>query len=97
MQPFRRAWKKAGVPGERWDIPPDSGEGERGKGSPTHAIRRCIRSGLLREGVEEAIVLYLVGQSQGITAAAYVPENSPEQSPYWPRLVEAVRRIPQPG
>lgn len=66
----------------------------RGKGSPTHAIRRCIRTELIRAGVEEAIVLYLIGQSQGITAAAYVPESSPEQSPYWPRLLEAVARIP---
>jgi hypothetical protein len=52
---------------------------------------------LIRAGVEEAVVLYLVGQTQGITAAAYVPESSPEQSPYWPRLVRAVALIPAVG
>jgi integrase len=90
-QPFRRAWVKAGVSPEKWDV-----DEERGKGSPTHAIRRCIRTELIRAGVEEALVLYLVGQSQGMTAAAYVPETSPEQSPYWPRLVQAVTLIPAP-
>lgn len=89
--PFRRAWTHAEVPPDRWD---GSGTGDRGRASPTHAIRRCVRTELLRAGVEEALVLYLVGQSQGITAAAYVPEGSPEQSPYWPRLVDAVSRIP---
>ncbi|MDP2307574.1 MAG: site-specific integrase [Pseudomonadota bacterium] len=93
VEPFHRAWTLAKVPVEKWHIP-DGDEGERAKGSPTHAIRRCIRTELLRAGVEEAIVLYLVGQSQGVTASAYVPENSPEQSPYWPRLVEAVTKIP---
>lgn len=96
VEPFRRAWTLAKVPKDRWDVPDDE-EGERSKGSPTHAIRRCIRTQLIRAGVEEAIVLYLVGQTQGITAAAYVPETSPEQSPYWPRLVEAVGLIPPTG
>jgi integrase len=96
VAPYRRAWRAAGVPVERWDKPEGS-SGERGKGSPTHAIRRCIRTELVRAGVEEALVLYLVGQSQGITAAAYVPESSPEQSPYWPRLLEAVEMIPVVG
>lgn len=99
VEPFRRAWRKAGVGAEKWDIPADDSQSlsagvERAKGSPTHAIRRCIRTGLIRAGVEEAIVLYLVGQTQGITAAAYVPESTPEQSPYWPRLLEAVGKIP---
>ena len=71
--------------------------GERGHGSPTHCIRRCIRTELIRSGVQEAVVLYLVGQSQGLTGAAYVPEGSPEESPYWPRLVKAVALIPAVG
>jgi len=93
VEPFRRAWKLAKVPEERWGIP-DPSLGERGKGSPTHAVRRCIRTEMIRSGVQEAVVLYLVGQTQGFTAAAYVPESSPEESPYWPRLVEAVNLIP---
>lgn len=97
VKPFRRAWEKAGVSRDKWDIPDSNGPWARGKGSPTHAIRRCIRTELIRAGVEEAIVLYLIGQSQGITAAAYVPESSPEYSPYWPRLVDAVGRIPDVG
>jgi len=93
--PFRRAWTLAKVPADRWDIPDDDG-GERGKGSPTHAIRRCVRTELLRAGVREDVILHLLGQSQGHTAAAYVPETSPEQSPYWPLLVDAVGKIPAP-
>ena len=97
--PFRRAWTLAEVPLDRWDVPNYVIDdfSARAKGSPTHAIRRCVRTELLRAGVEEALVLYLIGQSQGITAAAYVPESSPEQSPYWPRLVEAVEKIPAVG
>jgi len=97
--PFRRAWSLAKVPLDRWDVPDYviDEAAARAKGSPTHAIRRCVRTELLRAGIEEALVLYLIGQSQGITAAAYVPESSPEQSPYWPRLVQAVEQIPAVG
>ena len=95
-QPFRRAWERTDVARERWDVP-DPSLGERGHGSPTHCIRRCIRTELIRSGVQEAVVLYLVGQSQGLTGAAYVPEGSPEESPYWPRLVKAVALIPAVG
>jgi hypothetical protein len=83
----------AKVPVERWDLPGD-GEGERAKGSPTHTFRRAVRTELLRADVQEAVVLYLIGQAQGITAAAYVPETSPEESPFWPRIVDAVTEIP---
>jgi integrase len=93
VAPFRRAWRLADVPADRWDAVKGV-TGGRAKGSPTHAIRRCIRTELIRAGVEEAIVLYLVGQTQGVTASAYVPETSPEQSPYWPRLLDAVAGIP---
>lgn len=93
VEPFRTAWERAGVARERWDIPPDDPE-SRGHGSPTHAIRRCIRSQLLRAEVPEAVVLYLVGQSQGVTGAAYVPEHSPEESPWWPHITRAVAGIP---
>ena len=96
VEPFRRAWNAAKVSEERWGgVAID--ESSRGKASPTHAIRRCIRTELIRAGVEEAIVLYLVGQTQGITAAAYVPESSPEQSPYWPRLKDAIGLVPEVG
>ncbi|HND31749.1 MAG TPA: tyrosine-type recombinase/integrase [Myxococcota bacterium] len=95
VEPFRRAWTLAEVPVDRWDIPDgDDPDLERGHGSPTHAIRRCIRSELLRAGVQEAVALHLVGHSSGHTAAAYVPETSPEQSPWWPRLLAAVMMIP---
>lgn len=84
-----RAWKLAKVPRERWTDP------ESGRAKPTHAIRRCVRAELIRAGVEEALALYLIGHSQGVTAAAYVPEADPESSPYWPRLVEAVDLMPR--
>jgi hypothetical protein len=84
----------AEVPAFKWDVSEtQEREGERAKGSPTRAVR-CIRTELLRAGVEEAAVLHLVGQSQGHTASAYVPDNCPEQSPYWPRKLEAVAKIP---
>ena len=92
VEPFRAAWSAAGVPADRWDVvDPD----ERGHGSPTHAIRRVLRTELLRDGHEEAVVLYLVGQSQGVTAAAYVPEDCPEQSPWWPRILRAANAVPR--
>jgi integrase len=96
---YRRAWEAAGVAPEKWDVieGDDDVAGARAHGSPCHAFRRCIRVELIRMGVEEAIALYLVGQTQGITAAAYVPEDDPESSPYWPRLVDAVSRIPRIG
>lgn len=55
-----------------------------------------LRSELIRAGFQEALVLYFTGQSQGVTAAAYVPEASPEQSPYWPLLVAMAAQIPRP-
>lgn len=91
VRPFRRAWTQAGIAPEKWD---QTEEMERGHGTPTHAFRRCVRNELIRLGVEEALVLYFIGHQQGLTAAAYVPEHSPEQSPYWPRLLEAVQKIP---
>lgn len=96
VEPFRRAWIAAEIPRDRWDgtEAEEGEEGERGHASPSHAIRRCIRVELIRAGVEEALALYLVGQTQGVTAAAYVPEDRPETSPYWPHLVDAVSRIP---
>lgn len=91
IEPFRAAWEAARVPRDRWDIVDPE---ERGHGSPTHGIRRAVRTELLRAGHEEAVVLYLIGQSQGVTAAAYVPEGAPTQSPWWPRILAAVRGIP---
>jgi integrase len=92
--PFRRAWEKTDVPRERWDKAKDPLPGDRGTGRPVHAIRGCCRTELIRAGVAEPIALYLIGHSQGITAAAYVPESDPQESPYWPRMVEAVATIP---
>lgn len=93
VAPFRAAWEAAQVPRERWDVV-DHEPDARAHGSPTHAIRRCVRSQLLRAEVPEAAVLYLVGQSQGVTGAAYVPEHSPAESPWWPVVVRAVEAIP---
>jgi integrase len=92
--PFRRAWEKSGVARARWDKSENPLPGDRGSGRPVHALRGCFRTELVRAGVEEAIVLYLVGHSQGLTAAAYVPESHPEESPYWPRMVAALERVP---
>ena len=89
LEPLRRAWKLAKVPEQRWGVAPG-----RANASPTHAIRRCIRTQLIRAGVEEAVILHLVGQSQGHTAAAYVPESNPEENPFWPHMLAAVAAIP---
>ncbi len=89
VPPLRKAWTLAKVPKQRWGIEPG-----RAHASPTHAIRRCVRTQLIRAGVEEAIVLHLVGHSQGHTAAAYVPESNPEENPFWPHLLAAVAAIP---
>jgi Phage integrase family len=94
VKPFRRAWKAAEVPGERWDAPP---EGMRAHGRPTHAFRAAMRVGLLRRGVEEAAVLYMIGHTQGVTARAYVPEATPLESPWWQRCVEAMVLVPRIG
>lgn len=96
IEPFRRAWSLSGVPESRWgvDAAVAGSDQERAHASPSHAIRRCLRTELLRLGVEEPVVLYLVGHTAGHTAAAYVPEVSPEASPWWPRLVAAVALIP---
>ena len=56
-----------------------------------------VRDGLLRAGVAEHVVDYLVGHSKGATAQAYVPESAPETSPYWPHLLEVVGQIPVYG
>lgn len=92
--PFCRAWERSGVAPAKWGKPKDPLPGDRGHRRPVHSIRACIRTELIRAGVEEAIALYLVGHSQGLTAAAYVPEADPEESPYWPRLLAAVATIP---
>jgi intergrase/recombinase len=90
VDPYRRAWQLAKVPPEVWDVTDE----ERGHGSPSHAIRRCVRTELIRLGVQESVVLHLIGHAAGHTAAAYVPVSSPEQSPWWPLLVAAMRKIP---
>jgi len=98
VESFRRAWRLSGVPEEKWGATRAQNlPGERSKARPTHAIRAAVRTGLIRLGVEEAVALYLVGHSQGLTAAAYVPEATPEESPYWARMVDAVGRIPRVG
>jgi integrase len=99
VEPFRRAWERAAIAPAKWDAPDeeDAAPGDRAHGSPSHAFRRTVRSGLIRAGVEEVIAGFLVGHKSGATIAAYAPEGSPESSPYWPRLVQAVSTIPNIG
>lgn len=91
LGPFRRAWTLAEVPADRWGAPEAS---ERAHGRPVHALRSALKVGLLRLGVDGAVVDYLLGHSRGATDAAYVPQEAPEQSPLWAPMVEAVARIP---
>jgi integrase len=97
-EPFRRAWELSKVPRERWDAPAD-GEalpGDRAHGSPSHAIRAAVKSGLIGLGVAEPAVNYLIGHKLSATDAAYVPQNParPEDSPRWSKMVAAVAKIP---
>jgi integrase len=93
---MRTAWSAAGVAREKWDRPDvgEGEEGERGHGSPTHAIRAGVFTALLREGVSMDVASYLIGHATTATQAAYVPEAAPETSPLWPRLVAAAKLIP---
>ncbi len=96
VEPFRRAWERSGVERAKWDAE-DEGvrqSGDRAKARPSHAFRACVRTGLVRLGVDEAAVLHYVGHSAGRTASAYVPESEPTSSPHWPSLVNAVEKIP---
>lgn len=90
---FRAAWERSGVDRAKWDKPDDE-DGERGHGSPTHAIRAALFTTLLREGVTIDLASYLIGHATSATKAAYVPEASPAASPWWEALREASRRIP---
>ncbi len=91
---FRRAWVAAEVPKDRWGKPEDALVGDRGHERPVHCMRAGVKTGLLRAGVEDALVDYLIGHGSSATHRAYVPLHDPAQSPYWPRLVEAVAKIP---
>ena len=91
VEPFRRAWRLAGVSETKWGA---TEYDLRRHGRPTHALRACVRVGLVRAGVEEAVALYYVGHAEGFTTASYVPTDRPETSPYWSRLLAASERIP---
>ena len=94
--PFRRAWEAAGVDRAKWDLPDEGFElaGDRSHGSPTHAFRRGVKVGLIRAGVDDTLANYLIGHKTNATIAAYVPEATATSSPYWPRLVEVMTKIP---
>ncbi len=96
VEPFRRAWKLSQVATRKWGASDRANglPGDRAHARPTHAFRACVVAGLRREGVQEQYVLYLTGHAQGGTIAAYVPEGSPEDSPYWTHLVAAIKKIP---
>ncbi len=95
-EPFRRAWEAAGVDRAKWDLPEDGFAlvGDRSHGSPTHAFRRGVKVGLIRAGVDDTLANYLIGHKANATIAAYVPEATAASSPYWPRLVEVMAKIP---
>lgn len=91
---FRTAWNRSGVDPAKWDVTDAEREtGERAHGSPAHAIRAAVKVHLLRSGVAEAVANYFIGHTQGATTMAYVPEHSPETSPYWPALRDAVATL----
>lgn len=91
---MRTAWIASGVDPAKWDVPTDDEEGERGHGTPTHAVRAAVFTELLRNGCTIDVAEYLIGHATSATRAAYVPESTPEASPLWARLVEAVGRMP---
>ena len=92
-EPFTRAWKRAKVPESRWGAPAEVAGG-RDHARPVHAIRACVATELRWSRCAEVIVDLLVGHSTAATKGAYVPESSPEVSPYWGQMVEAVATIP---
>jgi integrase len=89
------AWEASGVDRGKWSVSDaERAAGDRAHGTPTHAIRAAVKVHLLRSGVSETLADYYVGHSRGATSRAYVPEEAPEASPYWPALVAAVAAIP---
>lgn len=99
---FRVAWERASLPADdggvgmdraKWDGT-GADDGERGHASPTHAIRAAVLTAMLRGGVSLDVANYAIGHASGATKGAYVPEASPEASPWWPMLVKAVATIP---
>jgi len=99
VEPFRRAWSKAGVPVDRWDRPEgiEGLPGERAHGRPSHALRACFINGLIGGGIAQAIVDYLVGHSKGAVTDAYLVQGRVEQSPYWGEVCKAIRAVPRVG
>jgi integrase len=91
---FRTAWRAAKIDPAKWDVPDDDEEEGRGHGSPTHAIRAAVFTALLRAGVSADVASYAMGHATTATRAAYVPEASPEASPWWPALTQAIAAIP---
>ena len=74
----REAWKRAGVPEERW------------RGHPNHAIRKRFISHLMERDVTERAIDYLVGHApRGIQARHYIDPRA-----YWPHLRDALAEIP---
>ncbi len=92
---FITAWKKSGVPLEKWHVTPGEVEaGERAHGSPCHAIRAAVKVHMLAAEVRDSIVDFFIGHTKGSTSEAYVPEHDPASSPYWKPLQRAVLTIP---
>jgi integrase len=87
-----RAWERAGVRREVWDTQP-SEDGHRHNGSPLHAFRDGVITGLQVLGVPLPDIQYLVGHkiAGGVTVERYTDPTAVR------KLREAVDLIPAPG
>ena len=89
--PFTTAWRRAGIPEERW-----GGGPFRRHNSPTHTFRATIQTGLRLAGVQEVFIDFYIGHVTNATRAAYEATQQPGHS-YWPGLLKAQSAIPRVG
>ncbi len=91
--PLTRAWVLSGVSEAKWGAPEDDAGG-RVHARPAHSFRGAFKVGLLDQDVPDVIVNLLVGHATTSTQAAYVPESTSTSSPYWQRMVAALKKVP---
>lgn len=82
------AWERAGVEESKWGA-----AGDRAHGRPTNAVRARWKS-TIAGAVSYELATLMLGQSTRGDHDAYVAMGNPEASPYWDKMVEALKAIP---
>ncbi len=91
-EPFKRAWRLAGVAEAKWGAPAGDAGG-RVHARPTHAFRGALKTHLMRHADIE-IANLLIGHANTHTHDAYVVQGDPTGSPYWARMLAALDSVP---